>query len=138
MLSLAGVDQDNLTERARSATRTRSERHQERLSSGQTCPLHPSARHTQDMAQLSRRPGWALRLVVTILVTVVGFVVPFAIVQAIVSELMPLKHDMSDMTRGLMILMLATIGGVVGALVTYSMLRWRRRESLRDQRSTDS
>lgn len=90
------------------------------------------------MAQLSRLPGWALRLLVTILATVVGFVVPFAVVAAISSELMPLKNDMSDMATAIMGLMFATIGGFVGALVTYSLLRRHRRESLRDQRSTDS
>ena len=90
------------------------------------------------MAQPSPRPGWAVRLLVTILVTVAGFVVPFAVLGAIVGELNPPRHDMSDVVTGLMQLMFGTIGGVVGSLVAYSMLRRRRRKSLRDQRSTDS
>ena len=87
----------------------------------------PAFRHTQDMAQPRPRPSRGLGLVVTILMTIAGFVVPFTILDAILSQLMPPKHDMSDLTTGVVRLTLSTVGGVVGALVTYSILRRRRR-----------
>jgi ABC-type xylose transport system permease subunit len=75
---------------------------------------------------------------VTILVTTAGFVVPYAVLDAILGELMPPKHDMSDLSTGVIRLMFSTAGGVVGALAAYAILRRRRREGQRDQRRTDS
>ena len=51
-----------------------------------------------------------------------------SILDAILSQLMPPKHDMSDLTTGILRLTFSTVGGVVGALVTYSILRRRRRQ----------
>ena len=63
----------------------------------------------------------------TILMTIAGFVVPFAGLDAILSQPMPPKYDMSDLTTGVIRLTFSTVGGVVGALVTILILRRHRR-----------